>query len=330
MNICHIIFTNNFAGSEKYCSDLANHQAKENNQVLIITSKRKKSKININDFLFEDIISEEINFLFKKYQIKKLLKKYNIQIIHAHLGKACKLIEKIDIPKIVTLHIDYREKQHKNFNGIICINENQLEKAKNFKGSKKLIYNWTPEIQIKKTSKFEIIKKNIIGTDDNYIFGYFGRFNKSKNIELLIDSFKVANISNSKLLLVGDGEQKKFLKNRAKNNKDIIFLESQKNIYPFYELIDCFVLPSRFEPFGLVVLEAMHFKKKIICTNVPISKFLPKSSVLSFDDPIELANLLKKASQKGKEHINYDLSEFNRDNQILKINNFYSEIINNY
>ena len=57
----------------------------------------------------------------------------------------------------MTLHIDYREKQHKNFNGIICINENQLEKAKNFKGSKKLIYNWTPEIQIKKTSKFEII-----------------------------------------------------------------------------------------------------------------------------------------------------------------------------
>ena len=56
----------------------------------------------------------------------------------------------------------------------------------------------------------------------------------------------------------------------------------------------------------------------------------PKSSVLSFNDPIELANLLKNASQKGKEHINYDLSEFNRDNQILKINKFYSEIINNY
>ena len=64
------------------------------------------------------------------------------------------------------------------------------------------------------------------------------------------------------MILIGDGEQKNLL-SITDNHPDIEFVENQKDIYPYYSIIDCFVLPSRFEPFGLVILESMFFKKKL-------------------------------------------------------------------
>ncbi len=326
MNICHLILTNNFAGSEKYCSDLANYQV-SNNKVLVIKAKEVNSKISIKKFLNQDIYIEEIGSFFKIYQIKKILRKYEINIIHTHLGKASKLAKNLDLPNVATLHIDYKKKDYQHLNGLICINQMQYEKAFNFKGPKKIIYNWLPQIEEINKNKINSLKLNIFKNDKDFIFGYFGRFNKSKNISLLIESFVEAKLSNSKLLIIGDGEEKEKITKKYDLNTNIVFLPTQIDIYPFYGLIDCFVLPSTFEPFGLVLLEAMHFNKQIICGNIPISKFLPSNSVLKNYTNEEMIKMLTNKYQLGKIKINYDLSEFVREKQILKIQKFYKEII---
>ena len=326
MNICHLILTNNFAGSEKYCSDLANYQVNYN-KVVLIKTKEKNLKISIKEFLNKNIFVEEIGSLFKLYQIKKILKKHEIDIVHTHLGKASKLAKNIDIPKVATLHIDYKKKDYEHLNALICINQMQYEKAFSFKGPKKIIYNWLPLIKNINENQINSLKSNIFKNNKDFIFGYFGRFNKSKNITLLLESFIAAKLSNSKLLLIGDGEEKENIAKKYHLNKNIIFLDTQIDIYPFYGLIDCFVLPSIFEPFGLVVLEAMHFNKQIICTNVPISKFLPSNSVLKNNTVEEMTKMIINKFQLGKIKVIYDLSEFERERQISKIMKFYKNIL---
>ena len=96
--------------------------------------------INVDN---KNINIEEIGLFFKKYQVQKILKKFKIQIVHCHLGKACKVVKGLDFAKIVTLHIDYRRKQHDHFDGIICINDNQFENLINFKKQKQIINNWS-------------------------------------------------------------------------------------------------------------------------------------------------------------------------------------------
>lgn len=327
MNICHIILTNNFAGSERYCSDLANYQSDIGHSVTLIIQKQLNKDKSIKNHLNKNINIEEIGLFFKKYQVQKILKKFKIQIVHCHLGKACKVVKGLDFAKIVTLHIDYRRKQHDHFDGIICINDNQFENLINFKKQKQIINNWLPFID--KVNKKEITRiKNLYQTDnDKYIFGYFGRFNQSKNIELLIKSFTELKLNNSKLILIGDGEKEKFLKKIAINSDNIEFIPSQKNIYPYYFLIDCFVLTSNFEPFGLVILEAMYFKKNIISSKVPISKFLSENSVFELDNKDQLKKIMKNKYNQGKKEIEYDLSLFNRKTQIEKVLKFYNSLI---
>ncbi len=76
-----------------------------------------------------------------------------------------------------------------------------------------------------------------------------------------------------KLLLIGDGELKKEIikENEAKpfmNN--IIFIDYVPNIYDYVQAMDIFILPSKFEGLGIVLIEAQAAGCKCIAsTNVP-------------------------------------------------------------
>ena len=329
MKICHIILTNNFAGSEKYTIDLANQQSYLGHEVLLIIKKQNK-KISIKDHISNDVNYIEIGNFFKTYSIKKILKKFEIQIVHCHLGNSCKILKNIKIPKIVTLHIDYKKKEHDHMNGIICINKNQFEKINHLKTNKKLILNWLPKIECVDESYVSILKKKHNTKNYHYTFGYFGRFDQSKNLDLLVNSFIELKLNGSKLILIGDGDQKKNLLNIAHNHPDIEFLSSQKDIYPYYSIIDCFVLPSKFEPFGLVILESMFFKKDIILSKVPIANYLPQNLSFEIGDKNHLKRLMLYNYKKGKSNLDYDLTKFDRNIKINKVLNFYKFVLENY
>jgi glycosyltransferase involved in cell wall biosynthesis len=49
---------------------------------------------------------------------------------------------------------------------------------------------------------------------------------------------------------------------------DVIFTGFRRDVERFYSIMDIFVLPSTWEPFGNVLLEAMSFAKPVVATNV--------------------------------------------------------------
>lgn len=98
-----------------------------------------------------------------------------------------------------------------------------------------------------------------------------GRLHKEKNHELLIKAFQVVaqQYANARLLILGEGEEQESLQNLIQQlnlTKQVRLLEFQHNPFPFYKQADCFVLSSRWEGFGNVIVEALSAGTPVIST----------------------------------------------------------------
>ncbi len=108
------------------------------------------------------------------------------------------------------------------------------------------------------------------------VVAFVGRFVKLKNIDILINTFININYPNSVLLLIGDGEEKKTLQNKYKDNEQIIFtgnLQGEK-LYAFYNCISVLALLSDREAFGAVINEALLAGAKILASKRAGASFL--------------------------------------------------------
>lgn len=99
---------------------------------------------------------------------------------------------------------------------------------------------------------------------------YFGRIVQSKGLDYLIKVFAMLKQEKAALLIAGDGPFRKECENMAKELgvKNIFFtgwVNEMKASY--YKVCDIFVLPAIYEPWGLVINEAMAFSKPIVTTD---------------------------------------------------------------
>lgn len=110
-------------------------------------------------------------------------------------------------------------------------------------------------------NKFELKRK--YGFENKRVFLFVGRLAHEKNIGLLIEAYaklkkKQPDIA---LMIVGDGSETERLKQvvNDKRLEDVCF--AGYVVFPelvqYYKMADAFVLPSVYEPWGLVINEAM-------------------------------------------------------------------------
>lgn len=92
-----------------------------------------------------------------------------------------------------------------------------------------------------------------------------------KPIDLLMAQEQLSKEIEVGVVFVGDGNIRKYLEEYAiKNNlKHVYFMgfRNQTELPEFYSMADVFVLPSSFEPWGLVVNEAMCFSLPVIVSD---------------------------------------------------------------
>ena len=230
--------------------------------------------------------------------VKKILKNIHPNIVYCHSSKAgaigriaLLLNRKIkviynahgwyfnaEIPKVKKKIFAFIERMlAKKTNIIINISESELESALNYKIAKKekmlIIKNCIDfekyKIDLKQA---RIISRKQYNIEDNEILiGTVGRIAKQKNPLLMYRAFKKINekYPNTKLIYVGDGNLKEeLLKNVQNDNltdKVIItgWVEKTQNVIP---AIDIAVLPSKWEGFGLVLIEYMLCDKAIVAS----------------------------------------------------------------
>lgn len=108
----------------------------------------------------------------------------------------------------------------------------------------------------------------------NYNIVAVGRLHHHKGFDTLIYSFLdvIKNIPAAKLWIIGEGPEKPALEKLIIENKllgKVILYGYSNNPFYFLNRADVFVLSSRFEGFGLVLIEAMAVGTPVIAFNCP-------------------------------------------------------------
>lgn len=112
--------------------------------------------------------------------------------------------------------------------------------------------------------------------DENVKLLYIGRFEERRNIPFIFDIFSKVleeNI-NATLYMIGTGDAS-YLEAAWKHADElgirdhIVYQErmEQKYLSQIYELADFFLLPTEYEIFGMVLLEAMYYQTVVLTTN---------------------------------------------------------------
>lgn len=105
------------------------------------------------------------------------------------------------------------------------------------------------------------IREELNILDDVTLYGHVGRFNVQKNHEFLIDIYDEINknSNDTRLLLIGDGEEKEKIIDKVKElklTKNVIFLEPKANIQDYFMAMDMLLFPSFYEGMPNVIIEA--------------------------------------------------------------------------
>lgn len=147
-------------------------------------------------------------------------------------------------------------------------------------------------------SKYRDDIRKEYGINDRFVVGHVGRLHYSKNHEYLIDIFAklIRMYDEAKgtdkglrpaLLLVGDGPLRADIEERISSlgiTDDVILAGNQKDIYRFYDAMDCFVYPSRYEGLPGTVVEAQSSGLRCIisdsiCEEVQLTDLLTVRSI---------------------------------------------------
>ncbi len=119
-------------------------------------------------------------------------------------------------------------------------------------------------------------------------------FREQKNQSLLIESFGRLNDGNTQLLFIGKGPTLESAKRKAKAlglADRVLFVGQKENPHKYVAKSHCFVLPSNFEGFPNVLLEALACRTPIIstdCLTGPRELLAP-----SMCSPVSPGNVLK-------------------------------------
>jgi glycosyltransferase involved in cell wall biosynthesis len=184
---------------------------------------------------------------------------------------------------------------------------------------------------------FETQKKSINSREVTNVFGFIGQVNKTKGIELILESFSNLSESSWKLLIAGTVDEK-YLKHLNKINNSIQieylgYVDSSK----FFEMIDVLIVPSLWnEPFGRVVIESILHSKPVIASNVGgIPELLINNKQFVFRPKVkELRTLIQKIILNSNflDEFKFEktyLEKFNIKNTVQQYLELFNKIIRN-
>lgn len=255
----------NLGGLEQAFLDYDQALKSEKFDVINVTSVRAKinQSINAQRKLMNLGLWDMISVLY----LKQIINSEKPQIIISHGGRAIEFARLATPPTILHIAVAHNQSIRRliKCDYIIALTMNMQDF---------LIQNGFPRSRIALIPNMINIKNSFVPRN-NYnqplVIGAMARLVQNKGIDVFIKSLlklKEQNY-NFKAILGGDGEEAEKLKALSKElelESYISFVGWVKDKKEFYNNIDIFCLPSLYEPFGIIVLEAMEFGVPIVCT----------------------------------------------------------------
>lgn len=128
-------------------------------------------------------------------------------------------------------------------------------------------------------------------SSDKYVFGYVGRINRDKGINELLAAFKklLNTYKDIYLMIVGNMDSKESLDQElykwSKDCKQVIYTGSTNVVEQYLSVMDCYILPSYREGFGMGTIEAEAMALPVIVTDIPgpIDAMIPNVTGLTVE-----------------------------------------------
>ena len=229
--------------------------------------------------------------------VRKLIKKYNPDIVYAHSSKAgaiarvaniglndhcvynphgwafnmrCSMKKKIMYTIIEKMAAPFCDK-------IICISDAEKQSALNKKICKEnkleVIFNGVDIEAYENGIHSAVTRKDLNIPEDAFVVGMVGRISLQKAPDIFIKMAKLVKdkISNAHFIIVGSGEQENEIRKYAEDNgfSDRLHITGWvDDSMSYVELFDVACLLSRWEGFGLALPEYMMAVKPIVASRV--------------------------------------------------------------
>ena len=331
--IMHVILSRGFAGSERAAAEACNALAADHDVSIVIRSDhRSDGGASIRDYLAATVeVFEVPAYWLTRRRLAETVRAWHPDVLHTHLRRGTRYVAQIGagVQHVCTLHKDLNGPHYLLADTIFCISEWQLHTIPaHYRGHVALLPNsLVPEPRLDRES-VRRLRAGIGAGDDDFVIGGVGRLARSKGFEVLIEAFLAGDLAGAKLVIVGEGSERRRLEQLARGRA--VFTGFRSDAKRLMQAMDLFVCPSHVEPFGRVIVEALDAGTPVIATDAAgptdIARRLPVE-IVSANDVGALASALERAARLPRRRVPADLSEFLIDSVTTRLAAAYEDVL---
>lgn len=356
MNILHLIDTLGLGGAQIIVKNFVESNIPHNQYVFVLRS----SQIIIPIDGKVVVCPSKSRLSFKPIkELRKFIKDNNIEILHCHLFRSQffgYLLKRLYFPDIKLIFHEHGplSEQFEGFITKMLLRTSGKTVDKSIAVSdmmKALLINKgkIPQSKIEilpnfifpenfsgdKIEKRRLFRKQYNIPIDDFVVGYAARIIPRKGWKTFLDSLNGIKAKNVTVIFAGSGKDKSKLEKMLAKLQlpfTVKYIGYVCEMDAFYAGVDCFVIPSWWEPFGLTALEAQAAGVPVVASDIPgLTEVVNWGNALLF--PVKNATLLS-CQISALEHsaalrsrlVNYgydNIKRFEKNVILQKLNSIY-------
>lgn len=347
MRIAQIMFSDGWGGAERLFVELCEELCSRGHHVLIVC----KPHFDRCDMLSK---CDKVTIIkipaccnldyFSLLKLKKTVKLFAPDLIHAHLTRASWMSghvgQLLKIPTISTTHNRIKLKYIRKIGYFTTITTELLDYLCGIGISRE---------KCRKIPNFSSVPPVYCPSAERHkpvTFLALGRFVHKKGFDILLRAFKEfleRSPVPGRLIIAGDGPMRHDLVTLATGlsiSEFVKFVGWIDDVPQFFEQGDVFVLPSRDEPFGIVLLEAMASGTAIIATYIGGPRDFLTDEEVFFVEPENVGQLCAVMQQaatdaslclfKAQRSLQHFRRDYTKDAVIPMFEEWYKYVVQNY
>jgi glycosyltransferase involved in cell wall biosynthesis len=338
LRLLHVILTRGFAGSERAAAETCNGLARHHDVALVVRRDHRNSAgASIRDYVDPCVRVLEVPPRWRtRAALRSAMDTWKPDVVHTHLRRSTRYVAQLEsgVPHVATVHIDLNGPHYLSADALCCIAPWQVRAvlAAAYRGATYLVPNTLvpqPRLTVEHRAR---LRRQVGASPDSFLIGGVGRLTAGKGFDVLIDAFRESALAGTRLVIVGDGHERAKLQRRA-TGLPVTFTGFRNDAKDWFQAFDLFVSPSRREPFGRVIIEALDAGTRVIATDAHGPRDIADRhpvQLVPAGDVRALANALREVQAHPRASAMADLRDFEVDRVVNLLQDIYRSVLGDH